>query len=104
MENNNKNEDYLLEDAFEIQLIRKTTVLNVESGLVGLDVNCNLVEDVLGIISGLDLDPVSPVIDTAANGLALSRRINAVTIQGLVPDGPAHSNEEICVGKVFLHE
>eukprot|EP00794_Sanderia_malayensis_P006908 gene6908-7686_t len=104
LENNNKSSDYLLDDSYEVQLVRKTTVLKVEKTSAEFDVDCNLLEDYLGIISGLDLDPVTPVINTSvsSNGSVSSSRMNAATIQGVISDGVACQNKDISIGDTIL--
>ena len=99
VENNNKTDH--TEPSFDIQLIRKSAVVKVDKSLpVEIDMNCNLLEDIIGIISGLDLDPVQPTVDATANdNTVIPRRLNAIAIQGISQGSPADDNQDISIGK-----
>ena len=84
---------------YDVQIVRKTTVVKVNKMLpADLDTRSNLLHDVLGMISGLDLDPVQPVKD-GTDETAISRRLDAIAIQGIVPGSPADVNPDITIGR-----
>ena len=85
---------------YDVQIIRKTTVVKVNKMLpADLDTRSNLLHDVLGMISGLDLDPVQPIKDGTDDNTAISRRLDAIAIQGIVPGSPADVNPDINIGR-----
>ena len=97
-ENNNKGSPSSSE-IYDVQVIRKTTAVKVNKKLpVDLDMKSNLLHDILGIISGLDLDPVQPVLDSV-DDTVISRRLDAIAIQGIVSGSPVDVNQDINIGK-----
>ena len=85
--------------SYDEQIVRTTTVVKVNKALPSdLDMKSNLLYDVLGMISGLDLDPVQP-LPNGADDTAISRRLDAIAIQGIVPGSPADVNQDINIGR-----
>eukprot|EP00795_Rhopilema_esculentum_P000903 gene903-10658_t len=92
------------EQLFDYETERKTTVIKVEKGIAQTpDSNSSLLEDLIGIISGLDLDPVLPLPDANGNhDTAFPRRLNAIAIQGISQSSPADANQDIDIGDTLL--
>lgn len=90
----------LSEMLYDVQIIRKTTTVKVNKRPPSdLDMaSSNLLQDVLGIISGLDLDPVQPVVDTIDDA-AIPRRLDAIAIQGIAHGSPVDVNQDISIRK-----
>jgi len=100
-ENNGAASNGLGEALYDIQIVRSTTVVKVNKKLpADLEMKSNLLHEVLGIISGLDLDPVQP-LSNGTSDTAISRRLDAIAIQGIVAESPADINEDINIGKSF---
>jgi len=101
-ENNGAASNGLGEALYDIQIVRSTTVVKVNKKLpADLEMKSNLLHEVLGIISGLDLDPVQP-LSNGTSDTAISRRLDAIAIQGIVAESPADINEDINIDDMLL--
>ena len=84
---------------YDVQIIRKTTIVKVNKRLPpDKGMNSNLLHDILGIISGLDLDPVQPET-SLMDKTAIPRRLDAIAIQGIAHGSPVDANQDINIGK-----
>ena len=89
--------------SYETTIVRKSIAIRLDKGVAD-NASTNLLEELLGIISGLDLDPIHPDPNhySNKNGLLTSPTSIYIAIQGLIPNGPASRTQEIAIGKCFF--
>ena len=84
-----------------INLISRNIILqldnNVEKDFINL-------ENVFGIISGLDLDTVNDEDDNKNSDYfpGYKRNINSIVVQGIIPHSPAGRCQGMLIGMLFL--
>ena len=89
-------------DSFEGRLACKNVPVQLSQRIDELYLS---LENILGIISGLDLDPVVDSFGTRllANGYDVGKlNAKSIIIQGIIPNSPCGLAEEICIGDVLV--